>query len=125
MAITWMRCENGNWCKLSQVNDPYGYGVYVIWCADAILGSVVVRVGQGIISERLEAHREDPDIIKHAGLGELLVTWAVVANSVADQVERSLAEYYAPKVGERFPDVPPAVVNFPFPSDRVPASTAG
>ena len=31
-----MTCENGGWCKLSQVNDPYGYGVYVIWCADAI-----------------------------------------------------------------------------------------
>ena len=36
MPITWMTCENGGWCKLSQVNDPYGYGVYVIWCADAI-----------------------------------------------------------------------------------------
>lgn len=124
MAVTWARCGSDNhWCDLLRLNlDSVraSYGVYVIWRSDPFTGSAVVRVGQGNIAERLAVHRRDQNILHYEGLGRLLVTWAAVPSGLADQIERQLAESYSPEVGHHFPDVPPAVVNLPFPADGVP-----
>ncbi|GFP25849.1 hypothetical protein HKBW3S25_01330, partial [Candidatus Hakubella thermalkaliphila] len=69
-----------------------------------------VRVGQGVIRERLTAHRNDSDILAYRSHG-LYVTWAKVSASQRDGVERYLAERLNPKVGISFPDVVPIPVN--------------
>ena len=123
MAVAWARCGSaGHWCDLRRLNldNVRAYGVYVIWRSDPFTGSGVVRVGQGDIAERLTAHRRDRDILQCEGLGRLLVTWATVPTGLADQIERRLAESYVPEIGHRFPNVPPAVVNLPFPPFGVP-----
>lgn len=81
-------------------------GVYIIWNIDG----KVVRLGQGVISDRLSDHRRDPKITRH---GLLHVTWARVAPNDLDGVEAYLADVYGPLVGERFPDVTPIPVNLP------------
>ena len=123
MAVRWVRCgSDSHWCDLLRLNldSVKAYGVYVIWRSDQFTGSAVVRVGRGDIAERLEAHRRDQNILRHEGLGRLLVTWTTVPSGLADQIERQLAESYSPEVGHRFPDAPPAVVNLPFPIGEVP-----
>ena len=78
-------------------------------------------VGQGNIAERLAVHRDDPSILRYTHFG-LFVSWAEVAVSARDGVERYLADQLLPLAGERHPDVPPIVVqnvppiavNFPW-----------
>lgn len=81
-------------------------GVYIIWS-----GTSTVRVGQGIIKDRLGEHRNNRAITAHPSL---LVTWAPVAKLYRDGVERYLADVLKPKVGDAFPDVAPRQVNLPW-----------
>lgn len=83
-------------------------GVYVIWQE----GGPVVRVGQGIIRNRLTAHRNDKTITAHL---PLRVTWASVGTYYRDGVERYLANILKPVVGDAFPDVTPVPVSLPWP----------
>ncbi len=87
-------------------------GVYVIWHSGQ--KPRVVRVGQGDIAERLRCHREDSCVLAYEVYGQLFVTWAAVPARLVDGVERYLAEYWKPLVGDRFPQVGPIAVNSPF-----------
>ena len=111
-----MKCQGEVWCPLGTVNLSHPYfenieGVYVIWHGGA--APATVRVGQGVIKERLADHRNDQDIQKFANQG-LFVTWAVVPKELRDGVERFLFERLGPIVGERAPDAPPVDVNLPW-----------
>ncbi|MBY0473312.1 hypothetical protein K2Q00_03475 [Patescibacteria group bacterium] len=86
-------------------------GVYIIWHGG--LSPAVVRIGQGIIRDRLASHRDDPTIMAYKHLG-LFVTWAPVHSSKLDAVERYLADTWKPKVGDRFPNVLPLAVTSPW-----------
>jgi hypothetical protein len=86
-------------------------GVYIIWHGGS--NPKTVRVGQGNIRERLEAHRTDPDVQAYARLG-LYVTWASVPEDSRDGVEAYLAQRLGPILGKRFPDTAPISVNLPF-----------
>src|SRR5579885_3656927 len=116
MNITWNKCQGEVWGHLNRVDLSHGHfdrmeGVYVIWHGGP--DPKTVRVGQGIIKDRLAAHRNDPDIQAHSAK-ELFVTWAAVAASARDGVEAFLAEALKPLVGDRFPDVAPVAVNLPW-----------
>jgi hypothetical protein len=85
-------------------------GVYIIWHGGD--NGATVRVGQGIIRDRLKAHRDDPQINAYTNLGRF-VTWASVSQDYRDGVEAFLAEKLNPMVGERFPTRTPIEVNWP------------
>ena len=116
MIVNWTKCGNGgNWCPLETLNlDTVGdvSGVYIIWHEGN--PARVVRVGQGNIKDRLCAHRKDKAIVAYRASGILRVTWAYVAWGQMDGVERHLANYWHPLVGDAFPDVLPIAVNSPW-----------
>jgi hypothetical protein len=112
--IQWQQCEGDVWCSLERVNlaQIKTSGVYIIWHGGN--PGHVVRVGQGEIADRLNAHRNDTAILSHKKQGKLFVTWAAVPAAQMDGVERYLAEKWNPLVGDRFPDTQPIAVNSPF-----------
>ena len=120
LILNWIKCKGGgrpgdHWCNLLRVKlDGVHFnnmeGVYVIWHGGQ--DPTCLRVGQGFIRERLAAHRQDPGISAYRKYG-LYATWAPVAASHRDGVERYLAETLVPKIGGRFPEVNPIKVNLP------------
>ena len=116
MQVQWNKCQGNEWCPLNTVDLDHSHfnnmeGVYIIWHGGS--NPATVRVGQGVIRDRLKAHRNDPQISAYANLG-LLVTWASVSQSQRDGVEAYLAQKLNPKVGERFPTRAPIEVNLPW-----------
>lgn len=87
-------------------------GVYVIWHGGT--PSRVVRVGQGDVSARLAAHRQDSAILAHRRNGTLYAKWALVSAADRDGVEAFLAKRFPPLVGDRFPNCTPIAVNDPW-----------
>lgn len=116
MNVKWMKCQGEVWCPLSTVNLSHLHfdkmeGVYVIWHGGS--NAATVRVGQGIIKDRLAAHRADPAIQAFSQFS-LFVTWASIPQIYRDGVEAFLANKLNPKVGERFPKVQPIEINLPW-----------
>ena len=112
LQVNWVKCgDDGHWYSLVNLDlsKDRGGGVYVIW-HEGDPGKVV-RIGQGDIVSRLNAHRKDKEILAYAKTGTLRVTWAVVPKAQRDGVERYLADYYGPLVGDAFPDAKPIAVN--------------
>jgi hypothetical protein len=114
MNVTWGTCgENGSWCKFQIVNLAHPNfngkeGVYIIWQGKG----PVIRVGQGVIRDRLIEHRTNNEI---NSFDNLYVTWASITNqSDRDGVENFLANRLNPRVGERIPNVAPIEINLPW-----------
>src|SRR5258708_39917037 len=111
LTLAWAKLNDG-WYQFDLVNINYVVsGVYVIWHAGNPARSV--KVGQGDINSRLSPHRNDPAIPAYRQSGRLYITWAAVPAHQIDGVERYLADYYKPLVGDRYPDVAPIPVNLP------------
>lgn len=115
IAVQWVTSQAGTWLQfetfnLSSAEDDEG--VYIIWHAGN--PGKVVKVGQGVVQDRLCAHRSDAAICSYRHDGELRVTWAIVPVAYRDGVERYLGDYWKPLVGDRFPDALPIAVNQPF-----------
>jgi hypothetical protein len=104
------------WCNLLKLNLNHSHfenlnGVYIIWHGGK--QPATVRIGQGVIKDRLSNHRSEQEILAFSNLG-LLVTWAQTNKQELDGIERYLAESLNPKVGDRFPTVYPIQVNLPW-----------
>lgn len=117
LTVQWVKCGDGGvWCALNDVNltDVTAVGVYTIWHGSTNrVASRYVYVGQGIIKDRLTAHRIDKDIQAYAQYG-LYVTWASVGTAAdRDGAELYLAQQCNPLVGHRYPSVLPIAVNLP------------
>jgi hypothetical protein len=115
MVLHWNKCDGTVWCDFFKVDLANSHfdgmeGVYVIWHGGAPPN--IVRVGQGVIRDRIAQHRQDPQILAFRNYS-LFVTWASVPASQRDGVERFLGEQLAPKVGYRLPAVQPIAVNLP------------
>lgn len=115
LNLNWIKYDNGNWFSLLDLDLTHSHfqnmeGVYVI--AHGGPNPRSVRVGQGIIKDRLAEHRENSEILQYRNLG-LYVSWAPVIVNLRDGVERFLGNQTAPLVGSRFPEVPPIQVNLP------------
>jgi len=112
LRVRWMRCgDDRHWCdfqtlKLSNKHFDKLKGVYVIFSENE-----VVRLGSGIIKDRIAAHRTNPDITAHK---DLQVTWAEVDARQMEGVEKYLANELKPKIGSAFPDRTPIPVNLPW-----------
>jgi hypothetical protein len=116
MQVSWNKCKGDNWCGLNTVNLDHSHfdgmeGVYIIWHGGD--SPATVRVGKGVIRDRLAAHRQDPEVQSYDHLN-LLATWASVSANYRDGVEAYLANTLNPLVGERFPNVSPITVNLPW-----------
>jgi len=85
-------------------------GVYIIWAG--VNNRTILKVGSGIIKNRLRAHLNDPKVqdYKHKGL---YATWAYIGPSFKlggklDDRERGVEGFLGlilnPKLGERFPN---------------------
>lgn len=114
ITLDWIKRKDGGWCRLELVDltTVIGSGVYIIWHTGN--PGRVVRVGQGILANRLGVHRNDKEILKYKQNGELRVTWATVQATQRDGVERYLANHWKPLVGDAWPDVTPLAVNSPW-----------
>jgi len=113
MQLEWQKCQGDVWGSLMNVDLSHSHfnnmeGVYIIWQGNG----PVVRVGQGIIKDRLTAHRNDTAITAYPSL---YVTWALVGTLYRDNIERYLANVLRPVVGDTFPDVAPTQVSLPWP----------
>lgn len=111
LQVSWVKCGTGNWCPLEIVDlsGVTAHGVYVIWHSGD--PARTVYIGQGDIAARLKVHRADARITAYDKLGTLLVTWASVPAGQRDGVERYLADYYRPLVGDAHPYAVPIPVN--------------
>lgn len=114
-----------NWTSPKYCNQ----GVYIIYAEDnrnplikALnpLRNNIIRVGQGIISERLEEHSSNLKITRYQNpyskyyIGKLYVVCANVLFRYRDGVERFLANSLQPLEGDRFPNCTPIAVNLPI-----------
>lgn len=114
--VTWIKSTTDTWLpfEIVDLSNVATTGVYLIWHAGQ--PGRVVRLGQGKIAERLLAHRDDTEVTNYRTFGTLYVTWAEVPARLIDGVERYLAEYWKPLIGDRYPNAPPIEVNSPFPT---------
>ena len=113
MNLEWKKCQGDIWGPFMDVDLNHAHfnnmeGIYIIWQA----GGPVVKVGQGIIRDRLSAHRRDTTITAYTNLH---VTWAPVLSPYRDGAERYLANVLQPRVGDAFPNVNPIQVFLPWP----------
>jgi hypothetical protein len=116
MTLDWQKCTGDQWCNFIKLNLNHSHfdnleGVYIIW--HGAPNPAVVYVGQGIIRDRLNYHRQSQEILGFSNLN-LYVTWAEVDSSSRDGVEAYLANYWHPKVGEKHPNAVPIPVNSPW-----------
>lgn len=90
-------------------------GVYVIWVEPVIGWPQAIRVGQGVIAQRLRDHQDSDDIM-HADYSDLPrhVAWASVELVYRNDIEGFLAHHYHPLRGERYPSLGRLNCNFPF-----------
>ena len=115
--LNWIKCDGNAWCTLLNLNLTHPHfegleGVYIIWHGGPTPRTVYV--GQGIIRERLGAHRNDADILQYSKYG-LFTTWAAVDVQQRDGVERYLADSLNPLVGTAYPAV--VAVHVPIPAN--------
>ena len=112
LTLNWGTCgDDGHWCDLHKLDITADLfkdlkGVYIIWSGDK-----TVRLGSGIIKDRISEHRENPKITAYPNLK---VTWAKVNANQMEGVEKYLADALHPAIGDAFPDRTPISVNFPW-----------
>lgn len=116
MILNWIKCSGDQWCDFFNLNLNHSHfdnleGVYIIW--HGAPGPAVVYVGQGIIRERIRTHRIETAILRYRTNG-LYVTWAPVAATYRDGVEKYLIDGWHPLVGDIHPLVAPIEVNSPW-----------
>lgn len=115
LEVTWIKCQGGDWCEFAAVNLDHEHlngveGVYIIWQES---GSII-RLGQGVIKDRLADHRQNNEIVSYGKMKKLRVTWTQVDKKNRDGVEKYLADTLNPLVGDRFPNRTPIEVNLPW-----------
>lgn len=118
MNVYWIRCQNNAWCSLSTLDLSHQHfdnlrGIYIIWYWQNKDNPRTVKVGQGMIRERLTAHRSDNKLQSYAEKG-LYVTWTNLPPHLLAGVERYLGETLQPLESYLFPDDPPIRVNLPW-----------
>ena len=119
LALNWTKCAlTANFCNFMTVDLEHENlngikGVYIIWYSNASLAEVV-RVGQGVIKDRLADHRDNSEITAYSKQGTLYVTWAGTTENDRNGVEAYLGDRLKPLVGDRFPDAEFIKVNLPW-----------
>ena len=129
VMLRWQKCiKNSLWCQFNErlLNDgrlearlgDYSVGisgVYIIWTG--IEDRTVIKVGSGIIKDKLAADLRDPEIQAHKP-ARLYVTWASTLSVIGPEeiqkgIEKFLGVVFKPKLAENLPDVDLVMVNLP------------
>ena len=129
ITVQWQRClKNSLWCQFNEKLLSNGRfetrlgdhsvsisGVYILWTG--IDNRTVLKVGSGIIKDKLEAHLRDPEVQAYKPT-RLYVTWAstlsvIGAEEIQKGVEKFLDIVFKPKLAEHLPDVDLVMVNLP------------
>jgi len=130
MTVHWQKCiKNSFWCQLNEklLNDgrlearlgDYSVGVsgvYIIWTGTEN-NRTVLKVGSGIIKDKLAADLKNPDIQAHKPT-RLYVTWASTLSAIGSEkiqkgIEKFLEIVFKPKLVEYLPEVDLVMVNLP------------
>ena len=130
MTVHWQKCiKNSLWCQFNEklLNDgrlearlgDYSVGisgVYIIWTGTDN-NRTVLKVGSGIIKDKLAADLKNPDIQAHKPT-RLYVTWASTLSAIGSEkiqkgMEKFLEIVFKPKLTEYLPDVDLVMVNLP------------
>lgn len=136
ITVQWQRClKNSLWCQFNEKLLSNGRfetrlgdhsvsisGVYIIWTG--IDNRTVLKVGSGIIKDKLEAHLRDPEIQAYKPT-RLYASWAstlsvIGAEDIQKGVEKFLDIVFKPKLAEHLPDVDLVMVNLPRWNKSVP-----
>lgn len=129
ITVQWQRClKNSLWCQFNEKLLSNGRfetrlgdhsvnisGIYIIWTG--IDNRTVLKVGSGIIKDKLEEHLRDPEIQAYKPT-RLYVTWASTLSVIGEEeiqkgVEKFLDIVFKPKLVEHLPDVDLVMVNLP------------
>lgn len=129
ITVQWQRClKNSLWCQFNEKLLSNGRfetrlgdhsvnisGIYIIWTG--IGDRTVLKVGSGIIKDKLEEHLRDPEIQAYKPT-RLYVTWAstlsvIGVEEIQKGVEKFLDIVFKPKLAEHLPDVDLVMVNLP------------
>ena len=130
ITVHWQRCiKNSLWCQFNEklLNDGRFEtrlgdhnvsisGVYIVWAG--IENRTVLKVGSGIIKDKLETHLRDPEVQAYKPT-RLYVTWASILSVIGPKeiqkgVEKFLDIVFKPKLAEHLLDVDPVMVNLPW-----------
>ena len=130
LTVHWQRCiKNSLWCQFNEklLNDgrfearlgDYSSsisGVYIIWTGTDN-NRTILKVGSGIIKDKLAADLKDPEIQAYTPT-RLYVTWASTLSAIGPQemqkgIEKFLEVVFKPKLVENSPDVDLVMVNLP------------
>lgn len=130
VTVHWQKCiKNSLWCQFNEklLNDgrlearlgdhSVGIsGVYIIWTGTDN-NRTVLKVGSGIIRDKLAADLKNPDIQAHKPT-RLYVTWASTLSAIGPEkiqkgIEKFLEIVFKPKLVEYLPDVDLVMVNLP------------
>ena len=130
MTVHWQKCiKNSLWCQLNEklLNDgrlevrlgDYSVGVsgvYIIWTGTDN-NRTVLKVGSGIIKDKLAADLKNPDIQGHKPT-RLYVTWASTLSAIGSEkiqkgMEKFLEIVFKPKLVEYSPEVDLVMINLP------------
>lgn len=136
ITVQWQRClKNSLWCQFNEKLLSNGRfetrlgdhsvnisGIYIIWTG--IGDRTVLKVGSGIIKDKLEEHLRDPEIQAYKPT-RLYVTWASTLSVIGSEeiqkgVEKFLDIVFKPKLAEHLPDVDLVMVNLPRWNKAVP-----
>ena len=129
ITVQWQRClKNSLWCQFNEKLLSNGRfetrlgdhsvnisGIYIIWTG--IDNRTVLKVGSGIIKDKLEEHLRDPEIQAYKPT-RLYVTWAstlsvIGVEEIQKGIEKFLDIVFKPKLAEHLPDVDLVMVNLP------------
>lgn len=129
ITVQWQRClKNSLWCQFNEKLLSNGRfetrlgdhsvnisGIYIIWTG--IDNRTVLKVGSGIIKDKLEAHLRDPEVQAYKPT-RLYVTWAstlsvIGAEDIQKGAEKFLDIVFKPKLAAHLPDVDLVMVNLP------------
>lgn len=130
ITVHWQKClKNSLWCPFNEklLNDgrlearlgDYSAGisgVYIIWTGTDN-NRTVLKVGSGIIKDKLAVHLKDPEIQAYQPT-RLYVTWGSTVSTIGPQeiqkgIEKFLEIVFKPKLGADSPDVDLVMVNLP------------
>ncbi len=129
VTLRWQRCiKNSLWCQFNEklLNDgrletrlgdhSIGIsGVYIIWTG--IEDRTILKVGSGIIKDKLAVDLRDPEIQAYRPT-RLYVTWASTVSVIGPEktqkgIEKFLEVVFKPKLMEDLPDIDLVMVNLP------------
>lgn len=118
--LKWVKSLDNNWLDLKRLdlarmvkNPSRPWGVYIIWHGGT--APRIVRIGKGDIAVRLNAHRNNPIIMRYEKNGPLMVTWAVLRDSLRQAaIEKYLNGQFPPLVRDQLTDKPPEQIRSPF-----------